>query len=328
MFLKTIILTAKLLISFAILLIIYQHTPFSKFSSVIAIASKKYFISACFIFFTSQILLAYRLMLLTDKHELRLGIIKLLHVNLTSQFYKLFLPGGTITSVLVRSYKLKQAGHKLESVVSIILFDRFISTIGVVIGGFIFWSFHQGFLPQNIWGILLALFFAMGGIFICLAGLTKLLLFWIRLMPSGAISKKISSWTNSLLKFKELSITEYFRIFILTFISHMLGVLVFVLIARSLSIHLSLISLGWIRAAVITSTMLPVSFGGLGVRDGTMIYLLNRYGILSHEALAMSFLIFIVTVILCAAVGGVWELVTMFEKNWYAAPAHKSKEKS
>ncbi len=155
----------------------------------------------------------------------------------------------------------------------------------------------------------------MGGLYICTATIKKICRFLIYLSPTGTILNKIQAWTNALLKFKELSITECLLIFIPTLLSHLLGVLVFVLLAASLNIPIGFIALGWIRAAVITSTMLPISFAGLGVRDGAMIYLLGCYGISGYKALAMSFLIFIVTVVQGAVIGGIWELLSMLNKN-------------
>ncbi|RJP85053.1 MAG: UPF0104 family protein [Desulfobacteraceae bacterium] len=312
---KTFIWAAKLIISCVILLILYQYIPFTKFSRLLGRVSREQLLAACFAFLLGQIILTFRLKVLTDKHRLSLGITKLLDINFTAQFYKLFIPGGTITSILVRSYKLKQASNKLDSVVSIILFDRLISTFGVFIGGAIFWSFHQEWLPKNIWGAFLAILIAMGGLYFCTAIITGIFQFFIHLSVGGTISTKIHLWTNALIKFKELSITDALIIFTLTLLSHLLGVLVFVLLASSLNIPLNFISMGWIRAAVMTSTMLPVTFAGLGVRDGSMVYLLGLYGVSGHEALAMSFLIFIVTVFIGAVIGGIWELLSMLKKD-------------
>lgn len=312
---KIFIWVIKLIISCAILLILYKHIPFSKFNRLLGLISKEYIISACFAFLLGQTLLTYRLMVLTNKHGLNLGITKLLYVNFTTQFYKLFIPGGTITSILVRSYKLKQTGGKLDSVVSIILFDRLVSTIGVFLGGCLFWSFHQGILPKNMGGAFAAILIAMGGLYFCTAMIIKIFRLLNHLSPAGKISNKIQAWAHALLNLKELSIAECLIIFIPTVLSHLLGVLVFVLLAASLNIPIGFISLGWIRAVVVTSTMLPISFAGLGVRDGAMVYLLGGYGISSHEALVMTFLIFIVTVVQGAVIGGVWELLTMIKKN-------------
>lgn len=312
---KTFTWAAKLGISTVILFSLLYIIPFSNIAQALEKTSQKYIYFACLAFLTGQGLLSWRLMVLTDKNDLNLHFAKLLDVNFTTQFYKLFIPGGTITSILVRSYKLRQVGNRLDSVVSIILFDRLISTIGVFIGGFLFWCFHQDILPQNAPGICLAVFIAMGGLYTCIKIITTGFQFLTRWSPSGAIARKIRDRTNALLKFSPLTMREYLLVFTLTLSSHLAGVLVFVLLAESLSLHLSVVTLGWIRAAVILFTMLPVSFGGLGVRDSAMMYFFNLSDIPGHQALAMSFLVFIVTVVLGAVIGGLWELVTMMIKS-------------
>ncbi|HES59635.1 MAG TPA: hypothetical protein ENO18_04305 [Caldithrix sp.] len=46
------------------------------------------------------------------------------------------------------------------------------------------------------------------------------------------------------------------------------------------------------RAAINIITMLPVSFAGLGVREGSLIFLLGNYGINPDTAFAYSLLLF------------------------------------
>ena len=62
---------------------------------------------------------------------------------------------------------------------------------------------------------------------------------------------------------------------------------------------------------VYISTILPVSLGGLGVREGTLVYLLAKVGVLSSDAVALSFLIHFNRV----AVGSIGGITQMFWKR-------------
>ena len=313
---KTIAWSAKLIFSFTIIFILYENIPISRLTSLIAQTSQNYLLAACSTFLAGQALLSWRLMLLTDINGLNISYIKLLQVNLTSLFYKMFIPGGTITSILLRSYKLKQVGNRIDSTISIILFDRLLSTIGLFIGGVIFWGFYKGILPQKAWGVVFGIFLAMGGLFCCMIIITFAFQFFSSRVSSSTILDRFQGRASAMIMFKRLDFREYLAIFVLTTFCHLFGVATFIFLALSLNISLCMICIGWIRAAIILLTMLPISFAGLGIRDGVMVYFFHLFDLSTHEALALSFLIFIVTVILGAVIGGVWELFALIGKSY------------
>jgi hypothetical protein len=53
--------------------------------------------------------------------------------------------------------------------------------------------------------------------------------------------------------------------------------------------------------------MIPISISGLGVREGALLFLLKPYGVWGEEALALSLIIFGITVLLIGAIGGLLE---------------------
>jgi len=73
---------------------------------------------------------------------------------------------------------------------------------------------------------------------------------------------------------------------------HLLGVLSFYAFALSVGVDVSFIIIGWVRSFIHIVTMLPISFSGLGVREGTLIVLLQGYGVSASDAVGLSFLLF------------------------------------
>jgi len=78
-------------------------------------------------------------------------------------------------------------------------------------------------------------------------------------------------------------------------------------LARALGLELSLLTIGWVRSAVVLIAMLPVSLGGIGLREGAFLYFLTPCGVGQEQAVAYSFLVFIVAVLFLGILGGIVE---------------------
>ena len=120
-------------------------------------------------------------------------------------------------------------------------------------------------------------------------------------------SSRARSLAASARAFRQLPPRSALRIFALSLLGHSLGIAVWLGLARSLGLTLSLPGLGWVRSAVQTANMLPISISGLGVREGALVVLLGPYAVSSADAVALSFLVFGLA-LLYGLLGGVLEL--------------------
>jgi hypothetical protein len=77
-------------------------------------------------------------------------------------------------------------------------------------------------------------------------------------------------------------------------------------LALGLHIDIHLIIVGWVRSLINIATMVPISFSGLGIREGGLIVLLKPYGVSGSEAVALSFLIYLGNLFL-GFIGGLLE---------------------
>jgi uncharacterized protein (TIRG00374 family) len=71
-------------------------------------------------------------------------------------------------------------------------------------------------------------------------------------------------------------------------------------IVKALGISVPLTLFFALMPMVYICTVLPISLGGLGVREGTLVFLLAKVGILKSDAIALSFLIFFNTVMVAS----------------------------
>jgi|GEM_PF-5524553 len=81
--------------------------------------------------------------------------------------------------------------------------------------------------------------------------------------------------------------TIYFTL-LLSLISFLLFIGSSFLLAESLELKISIISLTWIRALIMVLTMLPITLGGIGIREAGFVYFFSAYDISSEEALSYS----------------------------------------
>jgi len=120
------------------------------------------------------------------------------------------------------------------------------------------------------------------------------------------IQKKINNVIFAIKRVHEIGFAKLNFAVFLSFLSYLAGVLAIYLIAQALRFNIPLISIIWIRAAVMCLEMLPISISGLGVREGAFVFLLKNYNIPSSDAMALSLIIFSVVVSM-ASIGGAFE---------------------
>jgi uncharacterized protein (TIRG00374 family) len=219
------------------------------------------------------------------------------------------LPGGNLAAGTVRFYKLSNVDKKYSEAFVSIVFDRIAATISLCTIGLLFWLIES---PLRTGYVGLGMIVSLG-----LSSIPYLLLFGRRESSARgkyfdytkwpAVSTKVHSLFSSFNQCRKLSLPSLTYIFSLSITVHLLGILIYYLLAVSLGINISFVTIGWIRSAVLIISMVPISMSGLGVREGVSLFLLKLYGVSGERALALSFLFFGATLLLIGAVGGILE---------------------
>jgi hypothetical protein len=306
----------KLSITSGILYYIFTIIPFSEVIKSITSAKLSYIVIALSIMAFMAYTEAYRMKILTDKQGMSLSIRQIIEINLATRFYGLFLPG--LASGAIRWYKLSRPDNKSAEALAFMAFSRLIDTIVLVMLGILFWALDITSRSNYIIG--LSLLTILSGLLI-----THFLVFngevscflWKRLgqinlsVIPEMMRSKISKLLISTSEYHSLSRSLLIYISGLSLTRHLLGIFAFYLFALSLGINLSIINVGWVRSFILIIAMLPVSFAGLGVREGTLIFLLKPYGVPATDAVALSFLIF-ARALLGVGIGGLFEARKVF----------------
>jgi hypothetical protein len=93
-------------------------------------------------------------------------------------------------------------------------------------------------------------------------------------------------------------------------LEHLVGIFLILFLAHAVLAGLNFVQIGWLRSAVVLVQLLPVSFSGLGIREGTFVLLSEPYGVTGALAVSMSLLLFGKNLFI-GAIGGIIELQSL-----------------
>ena len=253
--------------------------------------------------------------ILTKKQGLPIKRRAILQINLVTRFYNLFLP-GFLSGGAIKWYKLSSvSGMPTKALISIV-FNRFFDTLTAVLIGLLFWTLDVNARSNYLIG---------GTLFILLLGL--LLLYFLTFNKhtfqfSDLVLKRLSfipksirnwfaKWLDTANEFSDFSKQNFLYLLFISFIGNILGIVLFYLFAVSIDIDISFINSGWIRSFLLLLLMLPISFSGIGVREGSLVVILDNYSVLPEKAVALSFLL-LARIVFFGLIGAVIEAIQIF----------------
>ncbi|MEM6528057.1 MAG: lysylphosphatidylglycerol synthase transmembrane domain-containing protein [Chloroflexota bacterium] len=221
--------------------------------------------------------------------------------NLIGQFYSQFLPGN-ITGDVVKGYYMARTQANKAALLSSAVIDRIIglvvnSTIGFVALGFSPLLLELFGLP--VWVVWVVVVLVVAGV---IAGMV--FVGWL-----GRFEDRFPAPVRRLYRIA----ADYAEhpgivaaasgISVGYFLAWALSIYLLSLAARVDVVNYAIAVL--LLAAVNLVTVLPISINGLGVREGTVVFLLGQFGVQSERALVLSLLILAMG-LLVGVVGGLF----------------------
>ena len=261
---------------------------------------------------------ANRTKMMTDLQDMTLSVAAICRINFITSFYSLFLPGHLAGGV-IRWHRLARHDGKPAQALAIVLFGRVISTLVSVAIGFACWALDPPARDVPIYGIALAAMFAALVFAYWLLftgkrarGLAEFLLRqrWVPTVVASKLGKVLHSGG----RFDQLGIQRVVTTIGLLIVFELIGITSFYLLAVALDMHLSFVSVGWIRCYIMLIAMLPLTMMGIGVRDGSLIILLKTYSISPALAVSYSTLLLGRTFVM-GLLGGLCELWTVWRER-------------
>ena len=314
---RRIVLAIKILLTVLIFVYIFNKIPFTQILKELSSVNIVLFILATLLVIPVILLSSLQTKYLTTIQKMQISFWEILKVYLTAGFYSLFIP-GSILGGAVKWYKFKKHGSKSSAAV-VVVFNRYLEVFIVIVIGVLFsipTIINSGYeYLFFFWLIALLLLFVSYLLLLNEKVLTRIEKVFNKVPVPNKIKNKTGNLFKAMHEFQNLSVKDHIEILLIMFSYHFLNIISLYLIALSVNVSLSIFVLGWIRSVVIISDMIPISYSGLGVREGIVIYLLHFYGVSNSEALVISLLTFAKNIFL-PLVGGIIELKDfLIQKN-------------
>ena len=294
----------KLLVSGTILLYLFYKANLRSISTTVASAQFIYYILAVTVYIMVQPLRTIRWGILLKEKHIYLSQITLLGLYFVGMFFSSFLP--TIGGDVIRGYYAGRASRSYDISFASVITERLCGLFMIVLIGC---ATSMCFVAAGEASTVIIV--SMAGSFAVLFGIVLLFCSPLVSALSGALHV-LKGW-SILNRIQEIYVA------MLSYKSHPMALIWCALLSLAFELAIILIhyllslSLAWnvpfsvflYAVPLITIiTMIPVSFGGIGVREGAAVIFFAPYGITAASAITLSLLSYSITLI-AGAVGGI-----------------------
>jgi uncharacterized protein (TIRG00374 family) len=249
---------------------------------------------------------------------------RMLAIQLSSAFYTLVVPGqlgGTVS----RWYMLQQPGRQPVEAAAVMLMARLLETGMACLIGLAFALADPVARSLGVVPVLAVVFGVIGGGSLLLVTSIGrrlgggLVAFLPRHRWLAPLHRSLPRLAEAVRRLRRMRPGVAVGAVALSLLWHGLGVLAVWLAAAAVGADVSLATLGWTRSLLAIMLLLPLGWGGLGVREAGMAAMLQPYGVGPALAVAIGA---IVTLrhILEAVLGGLVELVRLWRNRRPVAP--------
>ena len=252
--------------------------------------------------------------------QIRIPTYHVFKIQLIATLYGIVLP-GSIVGGGVSWYLLSKDNGRRAEVASILIYLRIINLIILLplalIGIYFEPQLKSYHLESAVLVLLLLLAFMLVPFFIhpIASRLESWLNILIRLVPVKSLSKRLleanrNVW-NAIKITGRMSISLQTQIIAWSVISQILAIITMNLALITVNIEVPLLTATWLLALLTLISMLPITIAGIGVRDLSLIVILDRfYAIPAEFAILLSTLLLFINVIFFGAILGGYYAIT------------------
>ena len=316
---KTIFLILRIVISISLIvyLIKTQFKDFGLALDTLKLSYKGLLLLSFSTHIAGILITAKRWRILLRTQNIRLGIGNLLVTVLIGFFFSNFLP-TTIGGDVFRTYDCaKKAKIPIEKSASVILVERFSGVVSAATYAIV--ALFLGFTAIGEQSVIIpiVIFFLislMVGLFLINPSVFRLGRLVDKIGFLKRIREKLSNIYHTLRSFKKSKIVLA-QALLYSFLLQFMVVLNYFLAARALGIELEFIAFIFIVPVVATIAMLPISIGGIGLRENSLVFILIAMGVINEKAALFSLIIFAMLILISALGGIVYVVRPFFERR-------------
>jgi len=306
----------KIVLSSTLLYYLIQKAQFAVIYQTIRAADIRYYLLAIGIYIAAQPIRTMRWWLLLKEKQVSVARLRLLVLCFIGTFFSGFLPTVVGGDVVRGYYVFKESNAQAVSFASILV-ERLCGIVIIIITGFIaslYFLITQGpsLLITTCLGGSSAGLVLVCGIFY--PPFFRILSRPLTLSRRWNIADKIVEIYQATLSYKGHK-TALAWCTILSLLYGLVIILIHYLMAQALGWRIPG-TLFFLSVPVITVvSMFPLSFGGIGVREGAMVMFFSHYGVSAADAISLSLLSYSVCLIAGAAGGMLYLFYTKSSRS-------------
>lgn len=246
-----------------------------------------------------QWLSAWRWQCILRAERVRVPVRKLFNFYMVGMFLNNFIPGG-LGGDVVKGYRLHQTINNPNLAIVSVFLERLTGLMGLTLVAVLATPFNLVKLQSELTFLAVAgsvIFLLVVVMLIWFPPLARLNLWLAKTVFPGAFYQKLSQLYLALHDFRNHRKALVVAIMISAGIQ-MLYAVYYALAARALNIQIELIYFVLFLPALTIATMMPLSIGGLGVREAVMISLFGSIGVTSADVLSISLSVYSINLLL------------------------------
>ena len=285
---KVIFELVKILISVILIYIIFKNMDIRAFLNHLKSINLLLYLIAIVFGFIGYFFSAVRWFIFIKAYKLNVSFFEANKYVFVGLFLGLILPSGAGVDLVRFFYAQRNNLDRRAEVLSSIFVDRFVGVIALVclalLGVYFGVEKIREVAKELIWIMLLLIGFF---IFMLTPLFEKIILSLFGNVRRFRMGERIQKLLNSFSLYKENKIVVISSFFISIIMQFFFGASAF-FISKALGFNLNLVEIILITSAINFITMLPISFSGIGIREGGFIFFLSdKIGLEGAVALSL-----------------------------------------
>lgn len=299
----------KLLVTTALFIFIWQKINAQELITCLKKINLWIFFLGIWLYVLAQIISTYRWKLLLKAKDINVSFKKLISFYFVGMFFNMFLPtliGGDLT----RSYDLSRHTKKISDSIVSIFTERLLGLLALIFIVLLSLIFTYQKINEPIIAIFVlsvtALIFLAVFILSYNYFFNKILLF-IKIFRKAHLTEEVKKIHENFLAYRDHKLV-LLKVFNLSFLVQLFNILIYYFIAQSLGLKIPFIYFALFIPIIALIAMLPISFQGLGIREGVSVFLFGRLGVSPAYAVSLSLIYFAVVAVTSLWGGGIFLL--------------------
>lgn len=301
----------KLLISAGLLAYLFSVADIDQFVDRISGLGIEFVVFGWLYYAICQWISAYRWRLFLVAEGVRVSVFRLFRFYMVGMFLNNFIPGG-LGGDIVKGYRLHKIINNPNLAIVSVFLERLTGLVGLTILAVAVSPFNLVKLQSQIALVAVAgsaIFLLLLMLIIWCPPMARLNLWLSKKLFPKSFSEKINQLYMALYSFRDHRRTLLGATAVSTVLQLMFAVY-YALAAKALHIEVDPIYFILFLPAITIVTMVPLSIGGLGIREGVMIGLFGSVGVSSADVLSISLSVYSINLLL-SLFGG----LMMFERQ-------------